>query len=596
MADTPGVALLRHLGVAVPAAAAAAAKTERDFEVPGLDLRGDGDGRFVVTAGGRRWTLETKVALADADLRKLAHLVARLAPPGSVASLQADGHNAGNVFVGLVLSYAEERVPVNLVSGDIGCGLTLVPVARRGVQLRRTDVADPTEYHSWALACMRRALKRGKLAEKGLSNTAYLDEAVAFYGAELAPWLRTMGEVLAAVGLGPGPADPQEVLAYVGRFAQSLGSSGNHFMELAADDEGGYWMVVHSGSRALGAMVYAAVAEACRLTADGFEVATGELARFYARAYDALNQFAKLNRVVCAVAALDAMGADTSAATLKAVMVATPLFAPCSTVATPLFAPCSTVATPLFAPCSTAAPCAAVALLGGLTHNGLKAFVNDERREVMHVLSKGAIALSRRASAAIVALRAGEGCVAFTLVDPACPWREATLREAQEARALGYAPVLLSTEAEAGIVLAGHGAGRAQSTSETSRTSTFAGIAAYYRRHDVVGNLAPGVLGDNPEVAYKPSAEVTKHLPLGIARTVARLRTCVSHKEGMTYKKAERAACAAHIRAAVDSDPMAPLWCDFNLVQDLLTPEEYADGCARRDALFAALDAKYRET
>ena len=54
------------------------------------------------------------MVLNDEDLRKLAHLVARLAPAGSTARLQADGHNAGNVFVGLIVAFEDERVPVSL--------------------------------------------------------------------------------------------------------------------------------------------------------------------------------------------------------------------------------------------------------------------------------------------------------------------------------------------------------------------------------------------------------------------------------------------------------------------------------------------------
>ena len=125
------------------------------------------------------------------------------------------------------------------------------------------------------------------MAEQGLTANGYLAEASAFYGTELAPWLREMGEVLAALGVDPGAPEggvrsaggggsgggggreagkgggggDAAVLAHVGRFAQSLGSSGNHFMELASDDAGKYWIVVHSGSRALGAMVHGVIAE-----------------------------------------------------------------------------------------------------------------------------------------------------------------------------------------------------------------------------------------------------------------------------------------------------------------------------------------------
>ena len=514
------------------------------------------------------WTLESKIVLNDSDLRMLCHIVARMAPHGSIARLQADGHRAGTVVVGLILCFDDKRIPVNLVSGDIGCGLTLVPfVNKQNVHL--TDTKS-TEYHSYVLACMRRSLKRGKLAEQGLSSSTYLKEAVEFYeSGELEPWLDDMKYVLDTIGVAYG-SDGTDVLAYIGKFAQSLGSSGNHFMELAVDDFDQYWLVIHSGSRALGAIVYTAIAEACRATHDGFEIATGKLAEFYTKAYDALNKFAKLNRVICAIAVLDNLGLETSAKALKNAMEASAIFAPA------------------VSQCGNRD--AILGLLGGLTHNGLKAFINDSEKTVMYVLSKGAIAIDRHGSSGIVALRAGEGCVVFTLVDATCPWREATLREAGE---LNYKPVF---DAGDGVIFAGHGAGRSQSTSETARQSKFADIAAFFEKNEMVGNIAPGVLGDNPEVAYKPSSEILPKLPLSIACTSSLLKTRVSHKEGITYKKAMTCACGEYIESAgANKSEFASLWCDYNLVKSAIKPETYDAGCAMRDQLMARLESKYRD-
>lgn len=215
-----------------------------------------------------------------------------------------------------------------------------------------------------------------------------------------------------------------------------------------------------------------------------------------------------------------------------------------------------------------------------------QAFVDDERRLVMHVLSKGAIAVSRRSSAAIVALRAGEGCVAFTLVDPSVPWREVPLSEVPR----GYAAVF---DAGDGVAYAGHGAGRSQSTSDTARQSTFGDLAALFAAEAVAGNIAPGVLGDHPGRAYKPSAEILPHLPLSGAATQSKLRTCASHKEGLSYRKAEVAACAAYIAGAYRAHPLAPLWCDFNAAKAALPAAVYEEGCALRDALVEKLAAKY---
>ncbi|KAI3432553.1 hypothetical protein D9Q98_004102 [Chlorella vulgaris] len=542
------------------------AKTELAFEVDGLVVTSDGPSVWRIDVGLSSWRLESKVVLNDDDLKMCAHIVARMAPVGSTARLQADAHRAGTVFIGLVLNFEDTRIPVNLVSADIGCGLTLVPVVDRQGRHLTEKPGDNKEYHSYVLACIRRSLKRGKIAEKGLTPNEFLKQASAFYGdSELETWLHEMTYVLDSVGIDYGG----DVLGYIGRFCQSLGSSGNHFFEVAVDKHDAYYCVVHSGSRALGAMVYSAIAWACRATADGYEIATGALAEFYTRAYDALNKFAKLNRVICAVAVLDNLGLETSAHGLRDAFKKSKLFAP------------------------AVAECpddpAVMELMGGLTHNGLKSFVNDADRTVMYVMSKGAIAVSRRASSAIVALRAGEGCVAFTLVDPCCPWREVPTAQAA---ALGYTPVL---EANGGIVFAGHGAGRTQSATQTEKQSSFQDLEEFFEQHDMVGNIAPGVLGDNPAKAYKPSAEILQHLPLDDACTWSYLRTRVAHKEGLCYKRHVVEQCAAHIQATdYEANRLLALVHDLNLVRGAVPEDEMERRVAKRDEVMGQLEAKYR--
>lgn len=540
-------------------------KTEPPFVVDGLVIQPQTSPRcFTIRHGDKTWFLDTQVVLLQADLEALCSIVARMAPPGSTARLQADGHRAGTVFVGLVLVYENERIPVNLVSGDIGCGITVIPCVDKQTRVHLECVPN-VEYHSFVLACMRRSLKRGRVAEQGLTATKYLQEASAFYGDdELTEWLDEMKYVLDTIGI-----DYQgDVLAYIGKFAQSLGSSGNHFMELSEDSHNKYWLVVHSGSRALGSLVYNAIAGACRATHGGYEIATGALAAFYSRAYDALNKFAKMNRVVCAVAVLDDLGMESSAKVLRQCMAESLVFAPAIAR-------------------SSGHDGALLGLLGGLTHNGLKAFVNDAERKVMYVLSKGAIAIDRFASAGIVALRAGEGCVLFTLVDESCPWREVLLVEAAKK---DYEPVM---DAGEWVVFAGHGAGRAQSTSATARESNFGDIVDFFERNDMVGNIAPGVLGDNPARAYKPSSEILPGLPLAISCTSTMLKTRVSHKEGLAYSKPVVCACAQYVAENYERHEYFPLWCDFNLLQGQIPKEVFEDGCARRDNLLAALSEKY---
>ena len=314
------------------------------------------------------------------------------------------------------------------------------------------------------------------------------------------------------------------MLRYISRFAQSLGSSGNHFLEVASDPHGEAWVVVHSGSRALGAAVYGVVAEARRFLSGGSEVASGEMALFYQRAFDALNKFAKLNRVLCALAVLDATGHETGVAEMQAAMRASPLFAPAIARA-------------------AATDAATLALLSGVVHNGVACFMNDELRTALFVLKKGAIAMTRGATASVVALRAGDGCVMWTLADARCAAREADIREGVERLGAGFAQVYESPD----VLYSGHGAGRARATNQTAKLSTFADVAAFHKEAGVVGNNAPGLLGDNPRIAYNDVPTIIARLPLAQACTHAQLKTVVAFKEGISQARPDVQACADYI-------------------------------------------------
>lgn len=562
-----GDALLASLGL--PRAARPPADREAPFDLD-VDIEGYEPEGWTVRLAGRAWTVRTRVVFdpRGGDVRALSSLVARLAPAGSTAWVQADAHAAGNVYVGLIVSFDDARIPVTLVSADIGCGISVVPVVKHTAG---ADV-DGLEYRTFVLGCMRRALKRGRIADQGATACEFVDQAARFYGdLELGAWLDEMAYVLRAMGVDPGGGGGREAtLRYVARFAQTLGSSGNHFVELAADDHADPWLVVHSGSRGLGALVHGAIAYACRATCGGHEIATGPLAAFYRRAYDALNGFAKLNRVVCALAVLREMGAAEDAGVLLRAMRARPLFARAVEVA--------------------GRRDVVAALLSGLTHNGLKAFVNHRDRQVLTLACKGAIAVSRRGACAVVALRAGEGCVLFLLADPSCPWEEASVAEA--AALEGYEAV---TEAD-GVVMAGHGAGRRQSASKTSGASTFEDMAEYFRSVDVVANVAPGVIGDNPRLAYKPSAEVLPALPLAEAVSWSMLRTRVSHKEGISMRLEEIRRCAEHVRSAdLAAQPLAALWHDINVCRRALPADLADERFEAAEALFAVLRNRYRD-
>lgn len=509
---------------------------------PVVSTGGHDKGVFDIERNGSRWRLETKITLSELELESISGLACLYAPPGSTVSLQADMHIAGRddsvVFVGTIMSFDHQRIPISLVSADIGCGLSIIPVVRDGKHVRESELSlgDARKFHLHALMCMRTSLKRGKVAEQGLSECTFLSEAAAFYAQDLDEWLNELDYVIQCTGLQKGK---KSTLEYVSTFSQSLGSSGNHFCELTTDNDGFYWLVVHSGSRALGAKVYDTVATLSRHVNSGLEVATGPLALFYTRAYDALNKFAKFNRIVCAIAVLDALKCETSADVLKKVMMDSPVFAPA------------------IDKCSSTDQPAMLALLGGLTHNGIKAYVNPNEKQVLYVLSKGAVSMCKRASASIVALRAGEGSIVWTMADGSKQWREVSLGEAI---ALNYTPVYSSSE----VVYSGHGAGRSRSTTKTASLSTFGDIVDFFKEHDVVGNIAPGVLGDNPSSAYKPLEAVIAALPTESACTLTYLRTRVSYKEGLSFKGPETKSCAEFIEANWDVENDDILQYDLN--------------------------------
>lgn len=524
---------------------------------------------YTVAYSDKSWDLNTKVALNEKDVRSVACIAARFAPPGSTVNLQADTHGAGNVYVGMIMSFGHERIPINMVSGDIGCGLSIVPVVGRdGKHMHESSIAeaDKDKFYSFVLATIRKSLKRGKAAEAGTLLSRNIKEAMHFYGSdELTEWLQEMRYVLEMVGL----ETEEDLLNYIGRFAQSLGSSGNHFMEMSVDDQGYLWWVVHSGSRSLGSKVYEAIAGACRLVTGGLEIATGPLAVFYVRAYDVLNKFAKLNRILCALAVSDALGFSTEAEVFHKAMKASFLFAPA-----------------MHAVGHDAD--AMLSLMSGLTHNGLKAYVSDKEKKVLFVMSKGAIAMTKRASASIVALRAGDGCYVWTLADAGCTWYEQRVQDAvTKIKEEGYTAV----HETPAVVYSGHGAGRARASTKTAAMSSFADVVAFYEEQGIVGNVAPGVLGDNPRIAYNDVPTILSHLPLHLAATKSQLATRVTYKEGIvTWPKTLNEQCADYIAEVWSSmSDTRKLWLDATLCLSTKQKEVMQKCIEERESIYTRI-------
>lgn len=144
--------------------------------------------------------------------------IARLCDQGFVAGstirIMPDVHAGKGSVIGLTMDIQDKVVP-NLVGVDIGCGMHTSYLGRAKVDLSLLDRICreiPTGFAVW---------------QKPLATFPLEDLRVA----------------------------PQ--ITDMGRLQRSLGTlgGGNHFIELNQDEEGGVYLVVHSGSRNLGAQV-----------------------------------------------------------------------------------------------------------------------------------------------------------------------------------------------------------------------------------------------------------------------------------------------------------------------------------------------------
>lgn len=183
-------------------------------------------------------------------------------------AVMPDVHLARDVCIGTVVATGDTIYP-EAVGGDIGCGMVTVrlrgPAARAPTEREGERLFDALHRH---LPPVRRA------------QPSSLPDVVD----RLSPPLRTSRLV----------RDLAVEFGTVGR--------GNHFVELQVDDEQALWLLVHSGSRALGPAVrrhWTSGEAANRLV--GLPSGTGYLAD-----HDAAVAFARANRARCLQAAIDA--------------------------------------------------------------------------------------------------------------------------------------------------------------------------------------------------------------------------------------------------------------------------------------------------
>ncbi len=173
----------------------------------------------------RRW-------LAGPLPREVVRPLDRLAATPGIARVAVlpDVHYAEGVCVG-VAAASRDRLFPEAVGGDIGCGMAAVRFDAPAAAVADERVA------ARVLAGLRRAVPSNRRGGPGLDVA---DRALAALDSEA-----LSDERLARAARRDGRVE----LGTLGR--------GNHFLELQADDEGALWLMVHSGSRAVGPAILA---------------------------------------------------------------------------------------------------------------------------------------------------------------------------------------------------------------------------------------------------------------------------------------------------------------------------------------------------
>ena len=156
--------------------------------------------------------------------RDLAEALDRLrnAPDVQRIAVMPDVHLAGDVCIGVAVATSRLIYP-QAVGGDIGCGMLAVALDADASALRNPKIAGQL------LAELSRTIPARRR-----NRNALIDQPAELMNEPLSyPNLETIRK-------------KEGVLEFA-----TLGS-GNHFLELQTDDEDQLWLMIHSGSRALG--------------------------------------------------------------------------------------------------------------------------------------------------------------------------------------------------------------------------------------------------------------------------------------------------------------------------------------------------------
>ena len=201
------------------------------------------------------------------------------------ASLMPDAHPGYVAPIGAVLATKDYLVP-SWVGYDIGCGMTVVKLPKNILKLIKVKRNSEKIYQ-----IVRESLPMGL-------GMIYKKEE------ELTDKTRkSYGDILSKFKEGPYS---KQVLQFLesGKAMRNLGTlgHGNHFVSLNEDDSGVPWIVVHSGSRAVGHWVAELYMKKSSGKDEGFEetyplLAKSDFGKEYQNLLEFGLEFAKLNRL-----------------------------------------------------------------------------------------------------------------------------------------------------------------------------------------------------------------------------------------------------------------------------------------------------------
>ena len=156
----------------------------------------------------------------EATIRQIETLCAQKFAAESSIRIMPDCHAGKGCTIGTTMTIKDKVVP-NMVGVDIGCGMLVVEIEERKLDLSRLD------------KCIRRAVPHGSGVNHRLHRWADQIDVT-----QLRCWSKLPCSTR---------KDPRLAIGSIG--------SGNHFVEVDKDDDDNLYLVIHTGSRNLGLQI-----------------------------------------------------------------------------------------------------------------------------------------------------------------------------------------------------------------------------------------------------------------------------------------------------------------------------------------------------